>query len=204
MEIAVILLLVIILVLTTILARKKKEKIDLHELKIQEQKKIQREGPIMLSPLQHIVGIPNVKEGEEVSINVYDDKITINDIQTIPFNRVVKTLITEDSKLEIIEKQKSVIKRAVVGGLILGPAAAIVGGLSGLGTERIESRKTVYFLTLNYVNKQGENTQAIFTLINDDFEYLNKADMLAERVNKVTGYKEEKEKEEVIKVPYEI
>lgn len=37
---------------------------------------------------------------------------------------------------EITEKDKSVIGRAVVGGLLLGPVGAIVGGMSGIGTKQ--------------------------------------------------------------------
>lgn len=37
---------------------------------------------------------------------------------------------------EITETDKSVIKRALVGGILLGPVGAIVGGMSGIGTKK--------------------------------------------------------------------
>ncbi|MEK4197940.1 hypothetical protein [Cytobacillus sp. FSL K6-0265] len=36
----------------------------------------------------------------------------------------------------MVEKQKSVLKRAALGGVLLGPAAAIVTGISGVGTKQ--------------------------------------------------------------------
>lgn len=49
----------------------------------------------------------------------------------------LKQEVTPEER-EIIDKDKSVIGRAVVGGLILGPVGAVVGGMSGLGTKKQE------------------------------------------------------------------
>ena len=48
------------------------------------------------------------------------------------------------SKGEIIQSSKSVIGRAAVGGLILGPLGAVIGGMSGLN-------KTEKFIDKNYI-----------------------------------------------------
>lgn len=50
-------------------------------------------------------------------------------------NKHVISIRVEDDEF-LSEESKSVLGRAVVGGLLLGPAAAIVGGLSGLGTKQ--------------------------------------------------------------------
>lgn len=52
--------------------------------------------------------------------------------------RVVLELKREytPAEYETIEKDKSVIGRAIVGGLLLGPVGAIVGGMSGIGTKQ--------------------------------------------------------------------
>lgn len=42
----------------------------------------------------------------------------------------------EDKELVLEEKEKSVLGRALVGGLILGPVGAIVGGMTGIGTKK--------------------------------------------------------------------
>lgn len=41
----------------------------------------------------------------------------------------------------IIKQSKSVIGRAIVGGLVLGPVGAIVGGMSGIGTKDVKVSK---------------------------------------------------------------
>lgn len=52
------------------------------------------------------------------------------------------------SEKEIIEQQKSVGGRAVVGGLLLGPLGAIVGGMSGVGNKQ-KTKRTNYII-FNY------------------------------------------------------
>ena len=47
------------------------------------------------------------------------------------------------------EEEKSILGRAAVGGLLLGPAGAVVGGLSGTGKKT----KTIYYLTIKYWDK---------------------------------------------------
>ena len=48
---------------------------------------------------------------------------------------------------EFIEKQKSVIGRAVVGGVLFGPLGTVVGGMSGIGTKQKKERKDIATVT---------------------------------------------------------
>lgn len=58
---------------------------------------------------------------------------------------------------QIEEKDKSVIGRAIVGGVLLGPVGAVVGGMSGLGTKQKKdfylkittNSQELFFKTLN-------------------------------------------------------
>jgi hypothetical protein len=60
------------------------------------------------------------------------------------------------SSEEIVERNKSVIGRAAVGGLLLGPLGAIVGGMSGTGKKQ-KTERHVYFV-INYTSgKSGES-----------------------------------------------
>jgi hypothetical protein len=60
---------------------------------------------------------------------------------------------------ELAKKDKSVIGRAVVGGLILGPLGAIVGGMSGIGSKEKFINKN-YFI-VNYWDIESKSVQSI-------------------------------------------
>ena len=53
---------------------------------------------------------------------------------SLPYHKITNVEMTTD--VTIIEKSKSVAGRAVIGGLILGPAGALFGGMSGIGTKQ--------------------------------------------------------------------
>lgn len=61
------------------------------------------------------------------------------------------------AEYESITKDKSVIGRAIVGGLLLGPVGAIVGGMSGIGTKT--SKKQV-----------KKEKRDVYAIVNDDIE----------------------------------
>lgn len=56
--------------------------------------------------------------------------------------------VSSATQAKIISESKSVIGRAVVGGLLLGPVAAVIGGISGVGSKQ----KLVgnYYLVVNF------------------------------------------------------
>ena len=60
---------------------------------------------------------------------------------------------------QFVQKEKSVVGRAVVGGLLLGPTAAIVGGLSGLGTKVKSLGK--YLFVINFWDVYSHQAQSI-------------------------------------------
>ena len=67
--------------------------------------------------------------------------------------------LKKTSQEEIVQKQKSVIGRAVVGGIILGPLGAIVGGMSGIGNKEKFINKQ-YFV-INYWDIATKSVQTI-------------------------------------------
>ena len=60
---------------------------------------------------------------------------------------------------EIIESGKSAVGRALVGGVLLGPLGAIVGGMSGIGNKTKSSKP--YFLVVNYKSSNSEEAKAL-------------------------------------------
>lgn len=91
-------------------------------------------------------------------VALYDDYLTIK----VAFGKQEATLkysqITDvfyGLETEIVEKNKSVIGRAVAGGLIFGGIGAVVGGISGTGTKAKKERH--FYFIISYVSSDGED-----------------------------------------------
>jgi hypothetical protein len=70
-------------------------------------------------------------------------------IMDLHFKQVIS--LKETTQQELSATDKSVIGRGIVGGLILGPIGAIVGGMSGIGTKtKVKDKK---YLIINYWSK---------------------------------------------------
>src|SRR5690625_1162971 len=105
----------------------------------------------------HISGIPLLEEGLSTHIGVELDVLVINRTHTLPLTRVIKAQHLRE--YELVEEHKSVIKRALVGG-ILGPVGAVVGGISGVGTKKTEEIQ--HFLSIDFSDKSGNDVTALF------------------------------------------
>jgi len=105
-----------------------------------------------------VTGIPHGK----VSILLHTHGIQIMGGITMDLFQIHNSQIIslyQKSQEEIIRTNKSVIGRAVVGGLILGPLGAIVGGMSGIGSKEKFINKT--FLIINYWDTETKSAQTI-------------------------------------------
>jgi hypothetical protein len=141
-----------------------------------------QKGYELYFPLQHIDGIHDIKKDVETIFYLYPDKITFNNVQTLPLSRVKKTeVITEK---QINEKQKSVIKRAVAGGIILGPLGALVGSASGIGTKKVQ--ENIYMFSIDFINKDNEESSALFLIKSKS--YVSIAKHISDRINSKIGY----------------
>lgn len=69
------------------------------------------------------------------------------------YSQIIRVGIINEN--EIIEKDKSVLGRSIVGGLLLGPLGAVVGAIDGAGTKKkvISNKK---YLVFNYVSSDNE------------------------------------------------
>ncbi|MBD3107907.1 hypothetical protein IEO70_05970 [Bacillus sp. AGMB 02131] len=87
---------------------------------------------------------------------------------TVPFMKKEPVTLAYDqitdieafTEEQIKEKDKSVVGRAVVGGLLIGPLGAIVGGISGIGSKK--KKKSKLFVVINYISKDGETKSISF------------------------------------------
>jgi len=69
----------------------------------------------------------------------------------IPYTRILA--IDTMSQTNIQEKNKSVIGRGIVGGLLFGPAGAVIGGISGIGTKTVTTTSQLFVVA--YTEKDG-------------------------------------------------
>lgn len=91
-------------------------------------------------------------------VALYDDHLTIK----VAFGKQEATLkysqITDvfyGLETEVTQVSKSVIGRAVAGGLLFGGVGAIVGGISGAGTKAKKERK--FYFIISYTSSTGED-----------------------------------------------
>lgn len=101
-------------------------------------------------------------EGDEFVIDVKGftpDMKAFMKTYRIPTERLLSADIVTDNLFA--EKNKSVIGRGIVGGLLFGPAGALLGGLSGLGTKQVQSGSDIP-LIIAYANKDGEIQNIVF------------------------------------------
>ena len=116
--------------------------------------------------------IPNITKWEYLDILYYKvfvyiywfyklnifGKDTIKETYKIPHDRIITMEVMTHEEVKV--KEKSVVKRGLVGGLVFGPAGMILGGMSGIGsTTQVHS--TPYFI----IAYSGENEEEIKNLV---------------------------------------
>lgn len=98
------------------------------------------------------------KNGDMVDVALYEDHLIIMSPvlkQEIKLNYSQVTDVYYGLETEIVEKNKSVIGRAVAGGLLFGGIGAVVGGISGTGTKGKKERH--FYFIISYTSSTGED-----------------------------------------------
>lgn len=89
----------------------------------------------------------------EVNIGLkFDDIISIN---------------IEDKEQIFEKKEKSIVGRALIGGLLLGPVGAIVGGMSGLGEKEQKAKMPDILIIISYMENNSEENLLLSCNYND-------------------------------------
>lgn len=111
--------------------------------------------------------VPGMKAPSTVKISLLSDKIEIQQIVNgkgvayLSYDQV--TAAEKVNEKQIAEVDKSVIGRAVVGGVLLGPLGAVVGGVSGVGKKQKATYKD--FFVINYTAASGEPAVLSFEMV---------------------------------------
>lgn len=117
-----------------------------------------KKGSIISDCFQSVDKIGNYGAGIMLEVSLYDTYLTISCIggkQEITLNYNQITDVSYGAKTEIKEKNKSVIGRALGGGLLFGGVGAIVGAVSGTGTK--EEKEIHFYFIISYTSQDGED-----------------------------------------------
>jgi hypothetical protein len=80
----------------------------------------------------------------------------------LPFKDILSVHI-EDKTAITEQKEKSIIGRALVGGLLFGPVGAIIGGMTGLGTKEKVIFTPDLIMTILYLDNDSSEKAIVFT-----------------------------------------
>ena len=111
-----------------------------------------------IDQLTIVQGIPGTSDGQPAFLRLYDDRVTVNDQQTIPLTRISEAV--SFSQKDVESKDKSVVGRGLIGAALLGPLGAVVGGMSGVGQKN--KGVNTQFIALHYTDKDGSTETALF------------------------------------------
>lgn len=102
-----------------------------------EAREAKRLGAKLYTAAFHLLGIPGLEPKKIVRLFFADDRLIIRSgKQTFELNYDKVTAIKAARKTDLIQKNKSVIGRGVVGGVAFGGVGAIVGALSAVGGKK--------------------------------------------------------------------
>jgi len=116
----------------------------------------------------YISGIPGLVKKMRCKLIINDDSVKISRFGKIKNSLNIKDIIQVEAKKETDftpsnEKDKSVIGRAIGGGLLLGPLGAVVGGISGVGkkTKKPAATNNNWFVLIAF-SLDGVQNIAVF------------------------------------------
>ncbi len=137
--------------------------------------------------LSFIDGIEGYTKGAAIALSIDNEnqcltvkaRIFKNPPVHLKFEQI--TGVNVVSEKEIIEKSKSVVGRAVVGGVLLGHLGTIVGGMSGIGNK--QKSEIHYFMVINYKSQSGEIKVLSFEIVGASLHWSSFVEELRTKIN---------------------
>jgi nucleoside permease NupC len=116
------------------------------------------QGSLVSEYFQLLESVAFMKAGTMAEVALYEKHMTLKaafkkEVVSLKYDQI--TDVFYGLKTELKEKNKSVIGRAIVGGALLGPLGAIIGGTSGVGKKSKRDTKT-YFI-ISYLDSKGND-----------------------------------------------
>ena len=140
--------------------------------------------------LLHDVG--TLKTGWAIDVSLYEDHLTLKNFaikEPIILKYSQITDVFHGYTTDIIEKDKSIIGRAITGGILFGGAGAVVGAMTANGKKQKKVTKLMFIIS--YTSSQGEEC---FLQFEDTRHYKGKK--LSQKLKELCNIKE-KEKETI-------
>jgi hypothetical protein len=150
-------------------------------------------GNAIIGEIQYLGGMPEIDQ--LIENNKIDPKIADVSMEMRPngveiylmhgFNKTRAGLYSEKLNFWTIEQQqevvakksKSVIGRALLGGVLLGPVGAIVGGMTGIGDKTVKVSDVDNIISISY-SQDDKDAIILFSCTNKKvkkvYEYLKK------------------------------
>ncbi|MCI7304074.1 MAG: hypothetical protein SOR93_10815 [Clostridiales Family XIII bacterium] len=124
---------------------------------------MQTKGSIVSQTFTLLESVGNLRANLVCDVALFDDQIIIKECvtknsATLKYDQI--TGVECGYKDEIVEKNKSVIGRAVAGGLLLGGIGAVVGGMSGVGKK--QKKKTIKYFIISYTASDDTDQFLLF------------------------------------------
>lgn len=115
-------------------------------------------GSIISDYFMLLEDVAHLKANLMYDVALYDDYLEIKvgfgkDSVKLKYEQI--TDVYYGLETEIREKSKSVIGRALAGGILLGGLGAVVGGMSGTGKKEVKRRRFVF--VVSYTSSTGED-----------------------------------------------
>ena len=117
-----------------------------------------KKGSVISQNFRLIDDLPQAKVSKGVILEVclYDEYLELAGLKkplTLNYSQI--TDIYYGVETEIVQKNKSVIGRAVAGGLLLGGVGATVGAISGTGKKEEKHHKFLFIIS--YTSSSGQD-----------------------------------------------
>ena len=137
---------------------------------------------ILINEIVHVSGIPDLNKDVKFRMKVSEENIIINNRQVIPLSRVNATEVIKST--ELVEKERNIVGRALIGGIVFGGIGAIVSGMTGLKNDK--KSQDVDILIINYKDINGNDSQIVGMATNAIIgTFLRK---ISKGINEIIGY----------------
>ena len=110
-----------------------------------------KKGSIISDNFMLLQDVAQFKKGWSIEVALYEDHLTMKAIGSklspvdLSYSKI--TDVYHGIEAELVEKKKSVIGRALVGGALFGGVGAVVGAVSGSGTKPTKEYKTYFIIS---------------------------------------------------------